>query len=150
MDMNKLTTQLNELVATWSVLYTKLHNYHWYVNGPSFFTLHAKFEELYNEVTINLDDIAERILSKGDKPVATLKEHLELSLIKEATGKESTEEMVESIVADFKTIMDALNKTMEKASEEGDDRTEDMLNAQYQSLEKHTWMLSAYLGNNAK
>lgn len=150
MANEKLTDQLNELVATWSVLYTKLHNYHWYVNGPSFFTLHAKFEELYNEVTQNLDDLAERILSKGAKPVATLKEHLEISLIEEATGKESTEQMVESIVADFKVIMDALNKTMEKASEEGDDRTEDLLNAQYQSLEKHTWMLSAYLGNEPK
>ncbi|HEY4623366.1 DNA starvation/stationary phase protection protein [Solibacillus sp. FSL R7-0668] len=147
MAEKKLNGQLNELVATWSVLYTKLHNYHWYVNGPSFFTLHTKFEELYNEVTINLDDIAERILSKGGKPVATLKEHLELSLIDEATGKESTEEMVETTIADFQTIMKALKKAMEAASEAGDDRTEDLLNATFQSLEKHAWMLNAYLGN---
>ncbi|WP_274307800.1 Dps family protein [Solibacillus daqui] len=147
MAEKKLNGQLNELVATWSVLYTKLHNYHWYVNGPSFFTLHTKFEELYNEVTINLDDIAERILSKGGKPVATLKEHLELSLIEEATGKESTEEMVESTIADFQTIMKALKKAMETAGEAGDDRTEDLLNATFQSLEKHAWMLNAYLGN---
>ena len=56
MANNDLNNQLNELVATWSVQYTKLHNYHWYVNGPSFFTLHAKFEELYNEVTQNFCD----------------------------------------------------------------------------------------------
>lgn len=146
MAKKELNNQLNELVATWSVLYTKLHNYHWYVNGPSFFTLHTKFEELYNEVTLNLDEIAERILSKGGKPVATLKEHLEIALITEATGKESTEEMVESTIADFKTIMKALKKAMETAADEGDDRTEDLLNANYQSLEKHTWMLNAYLG----
>ncbi|MFY0743722.1 DNA starvation/stationary phase protection protein [Solibacillus sp. FSL K6-1781] len=147
MAKKQLNTQLNDLVATWSVMYTKLHNYHWYVNGPSFFTLHVKFEELYNEVTLNLDEIAERILTKGGKPVATLKEHLELSLIEEASGKEETEEMVSRLIEDFKTIMGALNKAMETASEEGDDRTEDLLNAQFQSLEKHTWMLNAYLGN---
>ncbi|MER2029532.1 MAG: DNA starvation/stationary phase protection protein [Solibacillus sp.] len=147
MAKKQLNTQLNDLVATWSVMYTKLHNYHWYVNGPSFFTLHVKFEELYNEVTLNLDEIAERILTKGGKPVATLKEHLELSLIEEASGKEETEEMVSKLIEDFKTIMEALNKAMETASEEGDDRTEDLLNAQFQSLEKHTWMLNAYLGN---
>ena len=146
MAKKQLNTQLNDLVATWSVMYTKLHNYHWYVNGPSFFTLHVKFEELYNEVTLNLDEIAERILTKGGKPVATLKEHLELSLIEEASGKEETEEMVSKLIEDFKTIMEALNKAMETASEEGDDRTEDLLNAQFQSLEKHTWMLNAYLG----
>ncbi|WP_079528611.1 Dps family protein [Solibacillus isronensis] len=146
MAKKQLNTQLNDLVATWSVMYTKLHNYHWYVNGPSFFTLHVKFEELYNEVTLNLDEIAERILTKGGKPVATLKEHLELSLIEEASGKEETEEMVSTLINDFNTIMEALNKAMETASEEGDDRTEDLLNAQFQSLEKHTWMLNAYLG----
>ncbi|QCR33326.1 Dps family protein [Lysinibacillus sp. SGAir0095] len=140
-----LVEHLNELVATSSVLYTKLHNYHWYVNGPSFFTLHAKFEELYNEVTLNLDEIAERILTKGGKPVATLTEHLEMSHIREATGTESTEEMVETIVSDFKTIMGFLKEAMEQAAEEGDDRTEDMLNAMAQSFEKHVWMLSAFL-----
>ena len=147
MAKKQLNTQLNDLVATWSVMYTNLHIYHWYVNGPSFFTLHTKFEELYNEVTLNLDEIAERILTKGGKPVATLKEHLDLSLIQEASGKEATEEMVSKLIEDFHTIMDALNKAMETAAEEGDDRTEDLLNAQFQSLEKHTWMLNAYLGN---
>ncbi len=146
MAQKTLDKQLNELVATWSVLYTKLHNYHWYVSGPSFFTLHTKFEELYNEVTLNLDEIAERILSKGGKPVATLKEHLELSHVKEATGNESAEEMVQITIDDFKTVMDALKEAMETAAEEGDDRTEDLLNANYQSLEKHAWMLSAFLG----
>ena len=147
MEKQELNNQLNDLVATWSITYTKLHNYHWYVTGQSFFTLHTKFEELYNEVTLNLDEVAERILSRGGKPVATLKEHLELSLIEEATGKETTEEMVETIVGDFKTIMQALKKAMQTAAEEGDDRTEDLLNATYQSLEKHTWMLNAFLGN---
>lgn len=146
MKTENLGKQLNELVSTWSVLYTKLHNYHWYVSGPSFFTLHVKFEELYNEVTLNLDDLAERILSKGGKPVATLKEHLELSLIKEASGKEDATKMVEKLVADFKTIMKALDNGMTLAADAGDDRTEDLLNAQFQSLEKHTWMLNAYLG----
>ncbi|MFJ8237129.1 Dps family protein [Ureibacillus sp. NPDC094379] len=141
-----LVEQLNDLVATWSVLYTKLHNYHWYVTGPSFFTLHSKFEELYNEVTLNLDEVAERILSKGGKPVATLKEHLELSLVQEANGNETTNEMVQTIITDFTTIMKALKEAMNQAGEEGDDRTEDMLNATFQSLEKHSWMLNAFLG----
>ncbi|KGR88811.1 DNA-binding ferritin-like protein [Rhizophagus irregularis] len=146
MASNKLNTQLNELVATWSVLYTKLHNYHWYVTGNQFFTLHAKFEELYNEVTLNLDEVAERILTKGGKPVATLREHLELSHVQEATGSETPEEMVQTTINDFKAIMKLIKEAMRQASEDGDDRTEDMLNATFQSLEKHSWMLNAFLG----
>lgn len=146
MAKDKLIDQLNELVSTYSVLYTKLHNYHWYVTGPSFFTLHDKFEELYNEITTNLDEVAERILTKGGKPVATLKEHLELSCVKEASGTETAEEMVQTIIEDFQATMKLIKEAMEEASEQGDDRTEDMLNATFQSLEKHNWMLSAFLG----
>lgn len=142
-----LNAKLNQLVSSYSVLYTKLHNYHWYVTGNAFFTLHAKFEELYNEVTLNLDEIAERILSKGGKPVATLREHLELSYIEEATGEETTIAMVETTISDFEKLMNALKATMELAAEEGDDCTEDLLNSIYQSIEKHTWMLKAFLGN---
>lgn len=146
MANEKLIAQLNELVSTYSVLYTKLHNYHWYVTGPSFFTLHEKFEELYNEITANLDEVAERILTKGGKPVATLKEHLELSRVQEATGSETSEEMVQTIIDDFQSTMKLIKEAMEEAANQGDDRTEDMLNATFQSLEKHTWMLSAFLG----
>ena len=35
---------LNKQLANNTVLWTKLHNYHWYVKGPNFFSLHAKFE----------------------------------------------------------------------------------------------------------
>ncbi|WP_342528791.1 DNA starvation/stationary phase protection protein [Chryseomicrobium sp. FSL W7-1435] len=142
-----LNKELNKQVATWSVMYTKLHNYHWYVKGPAFFTLHAKFEELYNEATLHMDEIAERLLTLGGKPTATLKEHLELSVVKEATGKESTDKMVETVVKDFGTIMKSLKKGMEEAAKDEDDMTEDLLNAVYQSIEKHQWMLNAFLGD---
>ena len=142
--------QLNELVASWSILYTKLHNYHWYVSGPTFFTLHAKFEELYTEASLHLDELAERILSRGEKPVATLKEQLHVSLVDEAKGTENASQMVQQIVKDFTTVKEASKKVMDAASEEGDDRTEDLLNGIIQSLEKHVWMLNAFLGDNPK
>lgn len=142
-----LNKELNKQVATWSVMYTKLHNFHWYVKGPQFFTLHAKFEELYNEATLHMDEIAERLLTLGGQPVATLKEHLELSEVEEATGKETTEEMVDSVAKDFAKIMKSLKKGMDEAAKDGDDMTEDLLNATYQTIEKHQWMLNAFLGD---
>lgn len=144
----ELLTELNKQVATWSVMYTKLHHYHWYVKGNHFFTLHAKFEELYNEATMHMDEIAERILTLGGQPVATMKEQLELSVVSEATGKEKAEEMVQAVADDFNAIMKSLKEGMEYAAKDGDDMTEDMLNAIYQSIEKHQWMLHAFLGQD--
>lgn len=105
-----------------------------------------KFEELYNEATLHMDEIAERLLALGGKPVATMKEQLELSVIEEASSKESAEEMVDTVVSDYDKIMKSLKKGMELAAADGDDMTEDMLNAIHQNLEKHSWMLSAFLG----
>lgn len=147
---SELIKELNVQVSTWSVLYTKLHNYHWYVKGHQFFTLHNKFEELYNEATAHMDEIAERILTLGGDPVATLKEHLEQSVVAEARGDEKADEMVKVIADDFGKTMDSLKKGMELAGKEGDDMTEDLLNATYQSIEKHQWMLNAFLGEENK
>src|SRR5690606_39127534 len=141
-----LNEELNVQVATWSVVYTKLHNFHWYVKGHQFFTLHVKFEELYNEATLHMDEIAERLLALGGKPVATMKEQLELSVVDEATSQENSDEMVQTVVSDFDKIMKSLKKGMELAAADNDDMTEDMLNAIHQNLEKHSWMLSAFLG----
>lgn len=143
---NELIKEMNVQVSTWSVLYTKLHNYHWYVKGHHFFTLHAKFEELYDEATVHMDEIAERVLTLGGKPVATLKEHLEQSVVEEATGSEDADAMVETIAKDFDATMKSLKKGMDLAADAGDDMTEDLLNAIYQSIEKHQWMLNAFLG----
>lgn len=144
----ELITEMNVQVSTWSVLYTKLHNYHWYVKGHQFFTLHSKFEELYNEATAHMDEIAERILTLGGNPSATLKEHLELSVVEEASGNEKADEMVKTIASDFGKTMESLKKGMELAAQVGDDMTEDLLNATYQSIEKHQWMLNAFLGED--
>lgn len=143
---DQLVTTVNKQVANWSVLYVKLHNYHWYVKGSQFFTLHAKFEEFYNEAALHIDELAERLLAIGGKPVATMREILEQTSVKEATGKEDAEEMVQAIINDFQTVIGELKEGMGLAEEVGDETTGDMLLAIHQILEKHVWMLSSFLG----
>jgi starvation-inducible DNA-binding protein len=144
--MTKLHDILNKQISTWSVLYVKLHNYHWYVKGNQFFTLHVKFQELYEEATLVVDDFAERLLALEGKPVATMTEHLKLSSVKEATGTESAEEMVDSLIKDFSGVAAELKEGMEEAEKKGDETTADMLLAVHKSLEKHLWMLKAFNG----
>ncbi|SEP03542.1 Dps family protein [Paenibacillus sp. OV219] len=142
----KLQTILNKQIATWSVLYVKLHNFHWYVKGNQFFTLHVKFQELYEEATLHVDEIAERLLAIGGQPVATMSEYIELSTVKEASGKESAVEMVDSVIADFAAIVAELKEGMEEAASSGDETSGDMLLAIHSALEKHIWMLKAFNG----
>ncbi|MBZ5751247.1 Dps family protein [Metabacillus rhizolycopersici] len=140
-----LTERLNTQVANFSVLYMKLHNYHWYVKGENFFTLHVKFEELYTEVALHLDTIAERMLSLRSAPTATLEEQLQLSSIKEATGDENAQDMVKILADDFNTICSELTEGITLAEDNDDQPTADMFIAIRNSLEKHRWMFAAYL-----
>ncbi|KPN16056.1 general stress protein [Bacillus australimaris] len=142
----KLLNVVNKQVADWTVLYVKLHNYHWYVKGKDFFTLHEKFEELYTETATYIDDLAERMLALNGQPVATMKECLEISSIQEAEGNESAEQMVKNLYDDFSNIAEELKQGMDLAAEVGDETTGDMLLAIHQSIEKHNWMLKAFLG----
>ncbi|MEH7096017.1 Dps family protein [Neobacillus vireti] len=141
----QLTEVLNQQVANFSVLYMKLHHYHWYVKGENFFTLHVKFQELYTEAALHLDTIAERMLSLGAAPTATLKEQLELSSIKEAAGDETAGEMVQTLADDFNNVCSELTEGITVAEDKDDQPTADMFIAIRTSLEKHGWMFKAYL-----
>lgn len=137
---------LNKQVANWTVAFTKLHNFHWYVKGPNFFSLHTKFEELYDEASQYVDDLAERILAIGGNPVGTLKESLELSIIEEAGKDYTAEQMVSELSKDFTNVSKQLEEAIEVASEAEDDVTEDMFIGMQTNIEKHNWMLKSYLG----
>ncbi|MGE6753880.1 Dps family protein [Rossellomorea sp. NPDC071047] len=140
----QLVVALNKQLANWNVLYTKLHNYHWYVTGPEFFTLHEKFEEYYNEAGNYIDEVAERILTIKGKPIATLREYLETATIEESNGKESSTEMVDALVNDFEQIVKDSKKIIEAAEDSQDQPTADLFIGIKTSLEQHIWMLNAF------
>jgi len=141
-----IQTILNKQIANWSLLYVKLHNYHWYVKGNQFFTLHVKFEELYNEAALHIDELAERQLTVGGKPVATMREYLSTSSLKEATGSENATQMVQSLVDDITVVVDELKAGIKACEEADDETTSDMLLGIQTSIEKHRWMLRSFLG----
>ncbi|MBP1969089.1 starvation-inducible DNA-binding protein [Virgibacillus natechei] len=144
-------SEVNHLIANQGILFVKLHQYHWHVQGPHFFTLHEKFEELYNESNQYFDAFAERLIVIGERPYSTLAEYLEHASISEETyeTKIPAEKMVSNLVNDYRTIRDGTDKAIELAAKEGDNVTEDMLVGYKESLDKNIWMLQAYLGNDA-
>ena len=144
--MENLFPVLNRQLANWTVLRMKLQNYHWNVKGPAFFTLHTKFEELYNEATSLIDTLAEHILALGGKPVATLGDSLRDASIEEASDRETAEEMVHTLVEDFTLLIDELKDGMKKAEALEEEGTADLFLSIKTGLEKHVWMFKAFLG----
>lgn len=136
---------MNSLLANLHVHYQKLRNYHWNVTGSDFFDLHDKFEEEYNAVKIQIDEIAERIRVFGQTPVSTLKEYLEMSEIQETGTDLSGQEMVKEILQDFEILLSFYVDALEAAGEIGDVATEDLITGYIQRTEKMHWMLTAFV-----
>ncbi|PWZ87523.1 DNA starvation/stationary phase protection protein, partial [Staphylococcus pseudintermedius] len=122
----QVVEDLNLQLSNFTVLWTKIHNYHWYVKGHNFFALHEKFEELYNKVAVYVDEIAERALALEGNPVGTMKEVLEVSSIEEAEKNISAEQMVAQLATDFETVVKELKQAQGNAEDAGDDRSADM------------------------
>lgn len=141
-----IQAKINLQIANWSVLYTKLHRFHWYVKGPAFFTLHEKFEELYNAAAQTVDELAERLLSIGGQPIATMKEYLETASISESGNETKSTEMVETLVKDYSQIKEELVQLAELADSQNDTATNDLALSLIEKIETDLWMLNAYLG----
>ena len=136
---------LNTVLADAIVFYQKLHHYHWRVEGMNFFGLHAKFEELYDQWAEVMDDVAERILSIKGTPLATLKEALELTTLKEDSSVPSGLVMVENILGDMQKQAGNMRQAIEQAEAAEDRGTANLLDGFCDSIEKTSWMLRAFL-----
>lgn len=135
---------MNQLLCNYHVYYQNLRNFHWNVKGNSFFELHAKFEELYDEARLNIDEIAERVLTLRARPISNMSEYLTESNIKEAGNIESDKEMVKVVINDhFDHLISKLRKAIEAAGEVEDEGTLDILGGYLSGLEKNSWMLAA-------
>ena len=86
--MSKTVEKLNLYLTNLNVLYRKVQNYHWNVTGTGFFAIHSKLEEYYDGINEQIDNVAERILAIGGRPLGTLKDYLEVTTIKEAKNEE--------------------------------------------------------------
>lgn len=143
--MSAISTGLNELLATYQVYYQNLRNFHWNVKGPLFFELHAKFEELYNDAVLKVDEVAERILTIDARPLSSFSEYLAVSKIQEAKGVHDTTEMVKTIKGNLTVIVAKENEVLSLANAAGDEGTITLLTDYITQQEKVLWMLKAYL-----
>lgn len=143
----EVATHLNKYLASLQVLYVKLHNYHWNVEGEHFFTLHEVLEGLYDSIAGEMDEVAERVLKIGYRPVGRMTDALDESAIKEAenTGIGGAA-IAKRLVADYRTLIDQLRSLIDIAGKQGDEGTADEAVGFLKDKEKQVWMLTAFGG----
>ncbi len=145
-DCKKTSEKLNILLANYSVFYQNTRGAHWNIKGNQFFTLHPKFEELYNNLVLKIDEIAERILTLGAIPNHNYSDYLKLSIIKESNEVSDAIKCVENILESFKIVIDLQRDLLDITDKAGDEGTNSQMSDYITEQEKEVWMYNSYLG----
>jgi len=136
---------LNELLANYSFLYQNVRGLHWNIKGDNFFELHLKFEELYDDLFVKIDDIAERILTLGFQPNHNYSAYQKLSEIKELTEVSDGVKGLKEIVHSFTILIKKQRNILTLTGDINDEGTNSLMSDYIREQEKLVWMYSAYL-----
>lgn len=140
-----LALKLNDLLANYSVFYQNTRGFHWNIKGDKFFELHIKFEELYNDITLKIDEVAERILTLGYAPKHNYSDYLKVSQIKEVN--ETTDGILgmNTLLNSLKIIITLQRDILTLAGDANDEGTNSLMSEYIATQEKLVWMYSSYL-----
>lgn len=141
----QLAEKLNALLANYSIFYQNTRGYHWNIRGDKFFELHLKFEELYNDLLLKIDEVAERILTLGHSPQHNYSEYRKHSHIHESTFVSDGLQAVEDILNSFKIIISIQRELLALSAEAEDEGTNALMSDYIRAQEKLVWMYSAFL-----
>ena len=148
LDSNKaknLAVKLNELLANYSIFYQNTRGFHWNIKGEKFFELHLKFEELYNDLLLKIDEVAERILTLGHTPNHNYSDYRKVSKIAESVQVSEGIEAVGNILTSFQTIIILQRELLTLSAEAGDEGTNALMSDYIRAQEKLVWMYSSFL-----
>ncbi len=143
----KLAEKLNVLLANYSIFYQNTRGFHWNVKGEKFFELHLKFEELYNDLLLKIDEVAERILTLGFTPEHNYSKYAQHSAIKESEKISDGIESVRQILDSFKSVIILQREILTLSADVDDEGTNALMSDYIRFQEKQVWMYSAFLKN---
>ncbi len=143
-----LSHQLNGLLANFQQYYQNLRGIHWNIKGKRFFDLHVKFEELYNDANMKVDEIAERVLTLGGVPLHTYEDYIAMSEV--PVGKNITKDVdaIRLIVDSLSQLLIIERRILNASDEAEDEGTNSMMGDFITEQEKTVWMMKAWLAED--
>ena len=147
--LQAVSEELNKLLADEVVLYFKTRNYHWNIEGPSFFELHNFYEQQYRELDNIMDEIAERVRTIGHYTEARLEDYLKLTNLLESAYTNLQSEQLKNLLAAHETIINNLRRLITLFSDRHKDLgSSDFVTQLLGKQEKMAWMVRAYLSGS--
>lgn len=142
-----LGDRLNVLLSNLQVLYINTRGFHWNIKGDNFFELHLKFEELYTDLQLKIDEVAERILTLGHVPDHSYSDYLRHAKIKEIKNLSNGKDALKSVMDSLSILLDGEREILQLAADANDEGTNALMSDYIRQQEKLVWMFCAYLSH---
>ena len=137
-----LNDKLNVLLANYAVEAHKIHNFHWYVSGPSFYNVHTDLDEVYGAMYDQLDEVAELILMNDGSPLGSMDSFLKNATLSEtAEGFKNPQEVYQAILADYEAIRALATEIKKDADAEDNFLVSAAMDEHIALLSKTIWMI---------
>ena len=141
-----LATALATVLADATVMYHRVHGFHWNVVGSDFPQYHAKFEEIYNDVWESLDGIAENIRKVGGVAPFRLPDLMARSSVSDNPVEGySAEILVADLLVTNAGVLESLNMAYQIANAANRQGVVNFLAGRIEMHDKWAWQLSASL-----
>ncbi len=140
-----LADNLNNLLADYMVFYQNTRGLHWNIKGETFFELHLKFEELYTNLLMKVDEVAERILTLEATPLHSFDDYKNTAKIKSVKDVSDGRKGVQSILDSFEILILKQRELLHLSADAGDEGTNALMSDYIREQEKLVWMYSSFL-----
>lgn len=137
---------LNDRLADIIDLTQQARQAHWNVKGPNFIALHKLFDEIYNTLGEQTDEIAERIVALGGNAEGRVHAVAKASSLPRYPdglhgGRDHLEALSTSVAIFGKSIRQGIDQT----DKLGDADSADLLTGISRDTDKYLWFLEAHL-----
>lgn len=140
----KSQVMLNKYLANIAIMIFKLHSLHWNMVGKEFVQLHLYTEEVYDELFLYFDAVAELQKMNGVTPDSRLEDYMKNADIKEVPTKAfSIQEVFEYLVADITRLQEQATELRKSLDEEDCFTGVAMMEEHVASYMKRLWFLKS-------
>jgi starvation-inducible DNA-binding protein len=139
--------RLNQVLADTQILYGLYKKHHWLMRGATFYQLHLLLDKHAGEQLGLVDLIAERVQTLGGVAVGDPRHVAEITVIpRPPNGAEEVPAMLSRLLEAHETILIDAHDAAAKATEMGDDGTNDLLVSNViRTGELEAWFLAEHL-----
>ncbi len=142
-----LANTLNNLLSDYMIFYQNTRGLHWNIKGDKFFELHLKFEELYNNLLLKIDEIAERILTLGATLLHTFDDYKSAAKIRSIKDISDGKKGVQTILDALEILIVKQRELLKLAADAGDEGTNALMSDYIREQEKLVWMYASFMNN---